>query len=97
MTNDEIIKILTENTQRSKSNSRRIDDLERNAEILNKMVSSLKVLASNQHNMSIQMEKIDGKVSRLEEAPLKRWQAIVGYVIASLCSAGVGAIIGYFC
>lgn len=97
MTNDEIIKTLTENTQRSKSNSRRIDDLERNAEILNKMVSSLKVLASNQHNMSIQMEKIDGKVSRLEEAPWKRWQAIVGYVIASLCSAGAGAIIGYFC
>lgn len=97
MTNDEIIKILTENTQRSKSNSKRIDDLERNAEILNKMVSSLKVLASNQHNMSLQIDKIDGKVSRLEEAPLKRWQAIAGYVLASLCSAGAGVIIGLFC
>ncbi len=97
MTNDEIIKTLTENTQRSKSNSKRIDDLERNAEILNKMVSSLKVLASNQHNMSVQIEKIDGKVSRLEEAPIKRWQAILGYIFASLCSAGAGVIIGFFC
>ena len=97
MTNDDIIKTLTENTQRSKSNSKRIDDLERNAEILNKMVSSLKVLASNQHNMSVQIDKIDSKVSRLEEAPLKRWQAIMGYVLASLCSAGAGVIIGFFC
>ena len=97
MTNDDIIKALTENTQRSKSNSKRIDDLERNAEILNKMVSSLKVLASNQHNMSVQIDKIDSKVSRLEEAPLKRWQAIMGYVLAALCSAGAGVIIGFFC
>ena len=97
MTNDEIIKTLTENTQRSKSNSKRIDELERNAEILNKMVSSLKVLATNQHNMSIQIEKIDNKVSRLEEAPLKRWQAMIGYILASICSAGAGVIIGFFC
>ena len=97
MTNDEIIKTLTENAQRSKSNSKRIDDLERNAEILNKMVSSLKVLASNQHNMSVQIDKIDSKVSRLEEVPLKRLQAIIGYVLASLCSAGAGVIIGFFC
>ena len=97
MTNDEIIKTLTENAQRSKSNSKRIEDLERNADILNKMVSSLKVLATNQHNMSAQIEKIDSKISKLEEAPLKRWQAITGYVMAAICSAGAGVIIGFFC
>ena len=72
MTNEDIIKELTENTQRSKSNSHRIDELEKNTEILNKMVSSLKILASNQHNMSVLIEKIDGKVTRLEEAAAKR-------------------------
>lgn len=97
MTNEEIIKSLAENTQRSKSNTRRIDELERNTEILNKMVSSLKVLANNQHNMSLQIEKIDSKVTRLEEAPSKRWQAIVGYIIASVCSAGAGVLFGFFC
>lgn len=95
MTNDEIIKALAENTQRSKSNSRRIDDLERNSEVLSKMVSSLRVLANNQHNMSIQIEKIDGKVSRLEEAPTKRWQTFLGYIVASLCSAGAGVLVGF--
>lgn len=96
MTNDEILKELTENTQRSKSNSHRIDELEKNTDILNKMVSSLKVLASNQHNMSVQIEKIDGKVTRLEEAPAKKWQALVGYVLASVVSALAGIIFGYF-
>ena len=96
MTNDEIIKELTENTQRSKSNSHRIDELEKNTDILNKMVSSLKILASNQHNMSVQIEKIDGKVTRLEQAPTKKWQAIIGYALASICSALAGALLGYF-
>lgn len=96
MTNDDIIKVLTENTQRSKSNSRRIDELERNTEILNKMVSSLKVLANNQHNMSIQIEKIDGKVTRLEEAPMKRWHTILGYILSALCSAGAGLFLGNY-
>lgn len=94
MTNEDIIKALAENTQRSKSNSRRIDELERNTEVLNKMASSLRVLASNQHNMSVQIEKIDGKVTRLEEAPANRWRAVVGYILASLSSAGVGWLIG---
>ena len=96
MTNEDIIKELTENTQRSKSNSHRIDELEKNTEILNKMVSSLKILASNQHNMSVQIEKIDGKVTRLEEAPAKRWQAVVGYVLASVGSAIAGLVFGHF-
>lgn len=94
MTNDEIIKALTENTQRAKSNSRRIEELERNTEVLNKMASSLRILANNQHNMSVQIEKIDGKVTRLEEIPANRWRALIGYILASLCSAGVGWLIG---
>ena len=94
MTNDEIIKTLTENSQRTKSNSHRIDELERNTELLNKMVSSLKLLANNQHNMSIQIEKIDDKVTRLEEAPIKKWQALLGYILAAICSAVAGIFLG---
>jgi hypothetical protein len=96
MTNDEIIKELAENTQRAKSNSHRIDELERNTEILNKMVSSLNVLANNQQNMSVQIEKIDGKVTRLEEAPIKKWQAIFGYIVAALSSAGAAIFLGIY-
>lgn len=97
MSDEEIVKMLTEVSQRAKSNSKRIDDLERNTEVLIKMASSLRVLATNQKNLSSQIEKIDGKVSRLEEAPAKRWQSLVGYILASLCSAGIGMIFGTLC
>lgn len=96
MTNEEIIKSLAENTQRSKSNTRRIDELERNQEVLCKMATSLRILANNQKNLSGQVDRIELKVSRIEDAPLKRFRQIIGYVIASLCSASAGAILGYF-
>ena len=59
MTNDEIVKAIAENAQRSKSNSHRIDDLEKNGELLHKMVTALEVLATQQKNVAEQVEKID--------------------------------------
>lgn len=92
MTNDEIIKAIAENTQRSKSNSHRIDDLEKNGELLHKMVTALEVLATQQKNVAEQVEKIDSKVTRLEQSPLKRIYTLIGYLVAALCSAAAGAV-----
>jgi uncharacterized oligopeptide transporter (OPT) family protein len=91
MTNDEIVKAIAENTQRSKSNSHRIDDLEKNEELLNKMVTALEVLATQQKNVAEQVDKIDSKVTRLEEAPMKKIYTLIGYLVAALCSAAAGA------
>ena len=92
MTNDEIIKAIAENTQRSKSNSHRIDDLEKSGELLHKMVTALEVLATQQKNVAEQVEKIDSKVTRLEESPIRRIYTIIGYIVAALCSAAAGAV-----
>ena len=92
MTNDDMIRAIAENSQRSKSNSHRRDDLEKNAELLNKMVTALEVLATQQKAVADHVEKIDSKVTRLEESPLKKMYAIIGYIIAALCSAAAGAI-----
>ena len=91
MTNDEIVKAIAENTQRSKSNSHRIDDLEKNEELLNKMVTALEVLATQQKNVAEQVDKIDSKVTRLEEAPMMKIYTLIGYLVAALCSAAAGA------
>lgn len=96
MTNDDIIKAIAENTQRSKSNSHRIDDLEANTVLLNKMVTALEVLATQQKGMSEHLEKIDLKVTRLEQSPMKRLSALIGYVLAALCTAGAGALFGSY-
>ncbi len=91
MTNDDIIKAIAENTQRSKSNSHRIDDLEKNGELLHKMVTALEVLATQQKSVAEQVEKIDSKVTRLEHSPIKKIYTLVGYIVAALCSAAAGA------
>ncbi len=92
LSNDEIVKAIAENTQRGKSNSHRIDELEKNGELLHKMVTALEVLATQQRAVAEHVEKIDSKVTRLEQKPLKRLYAIIGYFLAALCSAAAGAI-----
>jgi hypothetical protein len=95
VTNEEIVRSLAENTQRCKSNSHRIDALERDTVVLNKMVTALEVLATQQKSMADKVEKIDTKVTRLETAPLKKISSMIGYILAALCSAAVGAFLGF--
>lgn len=92
LNNDDIIKVIAENTQRSKSNSHRIDELEKNGELLHKMVTALEVLATQQRGVADQVDKIDAKVTRLEQTPMRRIYAVIGYIFAALCSAAAGAI-----
>lgn len=92
MNNEEMIKAIAENTQRCKSNSHRIDELEKNGELLHKMVTALEVLTTQQKGVAEQVDKIDAKVTRLEQSPVKRMYNAVGYIVAALCSAAAGAI-----
>ena len=92
MTNEELIKEIAENGQRARSNSRRIEELEKNGELLHKMVTALEVLATQQKDVAVRVEKIDAKVTRIQESPLKRFYAVIGYIIAALCSAIAGAL-----
>jgi hypothetical protein len=42
------------------------------------------------------VEKIDCKVTKLEQSPMKKISAIIGYILAALCSAGAGMLLGIF-
>ena len=96
MTREEMIQAVTENTQRSKSNSHRIDELAGSVEALNKMALALEVLATKQTAMSDIIDKIDSKVTAIEKSPVKTIRALVGYIIAALCSVGAGAFLGFY-
>ena len=95
MDNDEMIRAITENSQRSKSNSHRIDELSESVEALNKMATALEVLATKQNVMAEAVHNINEKVSALEVRPINRIYSIIGYVIAALISAAVGAWFGF--
>ena len=96
LNNEDIIKAITETEQRSKSNSHRIQNLEQNAKLMGKMVTAIEVLATQQRTVAEQVEKIDCKVSKIEQSPIKKVSAIVGYILAALCSAGAGMLFGMF-
>jgi hypothetical protein len=90
-----MIQAVTENTQRSKSNSHRIDELAGSVEALNKMALALEVLATKQNVMADTVHAINEKVTALEERPVKRIYAVIGYFVASVISAAVGAWFGF--
>lgn len=91
---------VTEVDARSKSNTHRIDKIEENQEAINKIATSVAVMAENQTHMSQQMDrldkKVDGvsdKVDTIEKLPAKRWETVVEKVITVVAAAIVGYIL----
>ena len=77
--------------QRSKSNTHRLDAVEKNQEALNSIATSVAVMAEQQRNISDKVDTIDDKVSTLETKPGKRWDSLVDKM---LCAAA-GAVIAW--
>lgn len=77
MTNEEMTERLVEVEQRSKSNTHRLDAVEKNQEALNSIATSVAVMAEQQENISDKVDTIDAKVDTLEAKPVKRWDGLV--------------------
>ena len=79
--------------QRSKSNSHRLDDLERQTEAVNNLATSVAVMAERVQNTG---EKVDGlctDVKELKAEPGKRWKGVVEKAIYIVVAAVVGYIL----
>lgn len=77
---------------RSMRNEGRIKKLEAEHKILSDLATSVAVMAEKLQNMNNSVDSLSDKVTRLEEVPGKRWEAVV----AAAISAIVGIVIGYF-
>ncbi len=82
---------ITEIESRSKSNSRRLDEVEREQAAIMKLATAVEVLANEQKHQTIatdairtQVGKLDAKVESLEGIPAKRWETIMGVIVAGL-------------
>ena len=91
MTNEEMTERLVEVEQRSKSNTHRLDAVEKNQEALNSIATSVAVMAEQQKNISDKVDTIDAKVDTLESKPFKRWESLVDKLLA----AAAGAVIAW--
>ncbi len=91
---------ITEVEQRCRSNTRRIDALERKEEVLQRLATAVEVLASEQKHLRGDIDRMSGKIDALEKKPAKYWEktvekivmvsvtAIVTFLLAQLGVAG---------
>lgn len=84
-------KRLTEVEARSKSNTKRIDDMEKRQNDLDDLVSTVKVLADREERVEDDVKEIKGDVKEIKAKPGKRWEGIVDKIIFT----AVGAVVSY--
>jgi len=74
---------------RCKSNTHRLDDVERHQEALDSLAASVKVLASREERVESDVKEIKSDVKELAARPSKRWDGIVDKLLAALVGAFV--------
>ena len=79
---------LTAVEDRAKSNSRRIEKLEEYTEAINRLATSMEVMAEK-HRVADTVEKLDGKVTALEAKPGKRWEGLTEKLLLMLATAAI--------
>jgi len=89
MTPEEMAVRLEAVDQRGKSNTHRIDALEKTADALNKLATAVEVMATKQDSMADTLSRLDGKVETLEGKPGKRWESLVEKTLLVLAGAFV--------
>ncbi len=77
---------------RSKSNSRRLDEVERRQDNLDKLATSVEVLATKEASVEQDVKEIKTDVKALASKPGKRWDALIDKALWAV----VGAVIMYF-
>ena len=82
---------LTKNEQSAKSAHLRIDNLEKIAESVNKIAISTNQLAIETKALREDYQSADERIDKLEEKPVKRYEAFINAGISALC----GGILGY--
>lgn len=100
MEHDEIIQTLVETEQRSKSNTKRIDELAKNQEAINKMATAMEVMANEQKHQTEDMKglrtDVDGlgkKLGNLESKPAKRWEKVSDHILTALLGAALTLLV----
>ncbi len=80
---------------RAKSNTHRIDRLEASAEAINRLASSMEVMAQRQEQVADTVDKLDGKVTALEQKPIKRLDGLLDKIIWALCAGLISFILAH--
>ena len=84
---------LTKVEERTKSNTHRIDDLEKRQDNLDDLVSTVKVLAVREENVESDVKEIKSDVKSLTSKPGQRWDGLVDKIIMTIAAAVLAFIL----
>ena len=87
---------LTEVEERSKSNTHRLDELEKRQDNLDDLVSTVKVLAVREEAVENDVKEIKNDVKTLTSKPGQRWDSLVDKIILTIAAAIVGFVLAHF-
>ena len=93
MTTEEAMRV-DEAIQQAKSAHRRLDRVEAEVNDLQKLTEAVAVTATNVARLQDDVSEMKDDVKSLAAVPAKRWEAVIGYVMAALVSGIIGVIIG---
>lgn len=82
---------LTKVEERAKSNSHRLEEMEKRQDRLDNLVSAVNVLATKEENVENDVKEIKNDVKSLITKPIKRWDGVVDKVIYTV----VGILLAY--
>lgn len=89
----EVLARLVSVEERSKSNSHRLEALEKQTEAINRIATSVEVMTVQQHTMASQITEMSQEVKELKAEPGKRWRFVVEKAIYVVVSAVVGFVL----
>ena len=90
---DNQVRELADTTARSKSNTHRLDDVEKRLSDNEKLTTSVALMAQKQDSMEGDIREIKTAVNTLAEKPGKRWEALTSTIIAAIAAGLVGYLL----
>ena len=84
---------LTTVEDRSKSNTKRLDEMEKRQDDLDELVSTVKVLAVREENVENDVKEIKSDVKCLASKPAKKWDNLINQIITIVVAAVAGFIL----
>lgn len=83
---------LTEVEAREKSNTRRLEELERRVGKLEEQNTTVAVLEVRMKSIEVKLEELCSDVKSIKAKPAKRWETLITQVVSII----VAAVVGYF-
>ena len=84
---------LTEVEQRSKSNTHRLEDVEKRQDNLDELVGTVKVLVDREERVENDVIEIKNDVKSLTQKSAQRWESVISEAIKLLVAAFIGLLL----